>query len=96
MNFLKFIIDQNNRLIAYIITAVPMHLSRFFRLKPIIRWVSRRAKSYIPYIPYRSLLLSTIVLNDSYKFKIVNFKKGNRDPEEVTKQGEDIVSVANS
>ena len=26
-----------------IITAVPMRLSRFFRLKPIVRWVSRHA-----------------------------------------------------
>ena len=49
-----------------IITAIPMHLSRFFQLKPIVRWVSRLAKNCIPYIPYRSLLLlSTIVLNDN-------------------------------
>ena len=27
-------------------------------------------KSCIPYIPYRSLLLSTIVLNDRHKFQV--------------------------
>ena len=32
---------------------------------------------------------------ETSKFKkIVNFKKGNRDPEKVTKQGEDIVRVS--
>ncbi len=29
---------------ASIITAVPMHLSRFFQLKPIVRWVFRGTK----------------------------------------------------
>ena len=41
-----------------------MRLSCFFQLKPIVRWIYRRAKNRIPYIPYQSLLLSTIVLND--------------------------------
>ena len=43
-----------------------MRLSLFFRLKRIVRWVSTIdvRKFRIPYIPYRSLLLSTIVLND--------------------------------
>ena len=48
-----------------IITAVPMHLSRFFQLKPIVRWVFKGTKNRIPYIPYQSLLLSTTVLNDN-------------------------------
>ena len=32
--------------------------------------------------------------NNKEKVYIMNFKKGNRDPEKVTKQGEDIVRVS--
>ena len=45
-----------------VITAVPMHLCRFFQLKT--GEFLRGAKKPIPYIPYQSLLLSTTVLND--------------------------------
>ena len=58
-----------------VITAVPMHLSRFFQLKPIVGWVFRGAKSLIPYIPYRSLLLSTTVLNDTWYMYIIHHLK---------------------
>ena len=36
-----------------------------FWLNPFVSWISRRAKICIPYIPCRSLLLSTTVLNDN-------------------------------
>ena len=41
-----------------------MHLSRYFQLKPIVRWVFEVRKSRILYIPYLSLLLSTTIFND--------------------------------
>ena len=41
-----------------------MRLSWFFLLKRIVRWFLDVRKFRIPYIPYRSLLLSTTVLND--------------------------------
>ena len=46
-----------------IITAVQMHLSRFFQLKPIVRRVFRGAKKPDS---IQSLLLSTTVLNDNH------------------------------
>ena len=42
-----------------------MHLSRFFQLKPIVRWGFRGVKNRIPYIPNQSLLLNTTILNDT-------------------------------
>ena len=43
-----------------------MHLSKFFQLKPSCKvgFQLEVRKIWIPYIPYRSLLLSTTVLND--------------------------------
>ena len=58
-----------------IITAVPMCLSWFFRLKPIERWVSRRAKKLhsihslsIPTIKYYHTYMSQYVIRMSHTY----------------------------
>jgi len=44
---------------------VPIDFSRFFRIKPTLRWILDTPKFRTPYFSGQSLLLSTTILNDT-------------------------------
>jgi len=54
-----------------VIIVVPVHFSRFFRVKPTVRWILDPSKFQTPFFSGQSLLSSITVLNDYYVGKTV-------------------------
>jgi len=50
-----------------VIIDAPIHFSRFFRVKPTLRWILDAPKFQMPFFLGQSLLLSTTLLNDTHK-----------------------------
>jgi len=48
-----------------VIIDIPIDFSRFFRVKPTIRWILEMPKFRTPFFLGQSLLLSTTVLNET-------------------------------
>jgi len=55
-------LHRNNSIIN-----VPIHFSRFFCIKPTLRWILNLPKFWMPFFSGQSLLLSTTILNDTPK-----------------------------